>query len=100
MAMATNEDDATIVRSTIDLGRNLGLGVVAESVESEPILNRLHELGCTMAQGYVLSRALPPGAGTLDAAARLAAHRRASAPASCRSPRRPGPPPAHAPDRP
>ena len=60
MAMATNEDDATIVRSTIDLGRNLGLGVVAEGVESEAIWDTLRELGCTVAQGYFLSRALPP----------------------------------------
>ena len=60
MAMATDEDDATIVRSTIDLGRNLGLEVVAEGVESEPIWNTLRELGCTVAQGYFLSRPLPP----------------------------------------
>ncbi|MEA2400088.1 MAG: hypothetical protein QOK00_491 [Thermoleophilaceae bacterium] len=60
MAMATNEDDATIVRSTIDLGRNLGLSVVAEGVETEPIWNSLRELGCTMAQGYFLSRPVPP----------------------------------------
>ena len=35
MNMDTDEDDAVIVRSTIDLGRNLGLRVVAEGVESE-----------------------------------------------------------------
>jgi EAL domain-containing protein (putative c-di-GMP-specific phosphodiesterase class I) len=58
--MATDEDDATIVRSTIDLGRNLGLEVVAEGVESEPIWNTLRELGCTIAQGYYLSRPVPP----------------------------------------
>jgi diguanylate cyclase (GGDEF)-like protein/PAS domain S-box-containing protein len=60
MAMGTNEDDATIVRSTIDLGRNLGLEVVAEGVESEPIWNTLRDLGCDVAQGYFLSRPLPP----------------------------------------
>ncbi len=48
------------MRSTIDLGRNLGLEVVAEGVESEPIWNELRELGCTIAQGYYLSRPLPP----------------------------------------
>jgi EAL domain-containing protein (putative c-di-GMP-specific phosphodiesterase class I) len=58
--MATNEDDATIVRSTIDLGRNLGLDVVAEGVEEEAIWNELRALGCTIAQGYYLSRPLPP----------------------------------------
>ena len=60
MGMGTDEDDATIVRSTIDLGRNLGLEVVAEGVESEAIWNTLRELGCTIAQGYFLSRPVPP----------------------------------------
>jgi diguanylate cyclase len=60
IGMATDEDDATIVRSTIDLGRNLGLDVVAEGVETEPIWNTLRELGCTIAQGYYLSRPVPP----------------------------------------
>ena len=48
------------MRSTIDLGRNLGLEVVAEGVESEAVWNTLRELGCTIAQGYFLSRPLPP----------------------------------------
>jgi diguanylate cyclase (GGDEF)-like protein/PAS domain S-box-containing protein len=60
MGMGTNEDDATIVRSTIDLGRNLGLEVVAEGVETELIWKELRALGCTLAQGYYLSRPLPP----------------------------------------
>jgi diguanylate cyclase (GGDEF)-like protein/PAS domain S-box-containing protein len=59
MNMDEDEDDATIVRSTIDLGRNLGLEVVAEGVESGPIWDRLTALGCTVAQGYYLSRPLP-----------------------------------------
>jgi diguanylate cyclase (GGDEF)-like protein/PAS domain S-box-containing protein len=59
MNMEQDEDDATIVRSTIDLGRNLGLDVVAEGVENEQVWNRLKALGCTAAQGYYLSRAIP-----------------------------------------
>jgi diguanylate cyclase (GGDEF)-like protein/PAS domain S-box-containing protein len=59
MNMDEDEDDATIVRSTIDLGRNLGLDVVAEGVESEQVWDRLKALGCTAAQGYYLSRAIP-----------------------------------------
>jgi EAL domain-containing protein (putative c-di-GMP-specific phosphodiesterase class I) len=59
--MGSNEDDATIVRSTIDLGRNLGLEVVAEGVETEEVWKELRALGCTVAQGYYLSRPLPPG---------------------------------------
>jgi diguanylate cyclase (GGDEF)-like protein/PAS domain S-box-containing protein len=60
MAMDTSEDDATIVRSTIDLGRNLGLEVVAEGVETQDVWDRLSDLGCTVAQGYFLSRPVPP----------------------------------------
>ncbi len=59
MNMDEDEDDATIVRSTIDLGRNLGLDVVAEGVESKQVWDRLRALGCTTAQGYYLSRPVP-----------------------------------------
>ena len=48
------------MRSTIDLGRNLGLEVVAEGVETEAVWNHLDALGCTVAQGYYLSRPVPP----------------------------------------
>src|ERR1700759_3184632 len=57
--MATSEEDAVIVRSTIDLGRNLGLGVVAEGVEDVEVLEALRELGCDVAQGYLMSRPIP-----------------------------------------
>jgi diguanylate cyclase (GGDEF)-like protein/PAS domain S-box-containing protein len=57
--MDENPDDAVIVRSTIDLGRNLGLRVVAEGVETIDAWNQLEELGCDVAQGYFLSRPVP-----------------------------------------
>ena len=60
MHMSDDEDNATIVRSTIDLARNLGLQVVAEGVETAEIWNTLNTLGCTVAQGYYLSRPVPP----------------------------------------
>jgi len=59
MNMDGCEDDAVIVRSTIDLGRNLGLSVVAEGVESERVWSELRRLGCTSAQGYYLTRPVP-----------------------------------------
>jgi EAL domain-containing protein (putative c-di-GMP-specific phosphodiesterase class I) len=59
MNMADSDNDAVIVRSTIDLGRNLGLQVVAEGVETEQAWEELNELGCTLAQGYYLTRPVP-----------------------------------------
>ncbi|MBP6898515.1 MAG: EAL domain-containing protein [Burkholderiaceae bacterium] len=59
MGMERNTGDATIVRSTIDLAHNLGLSVVAEGVENEPILRLLHDLHCDEGQGYHMSKPLP-----------------------------------------
>jgi diguanylate cyclase (GGDEF)-like protein/PAS domain S-box-containing protein len=59
IGMAASEDDAVIVRSTIDLAHNLGLKVTAEGVESRDILNRLVAMGCDAAQGYFISRPVP-----------------------------------------
>ncbi len=56
-----DEQDEVIVRSTIDLGHNLGLVVVAEGVENNEVLERLREFGCDIAQGYCISRPLAPG---------------------------------------
>jgi EAL domain-containing protein (putative c-di-GMP-specific phosphodiesterase class I) len=61
MNMAQCDNDAVIVRSTIDLGRNLGLQVVAEGVETEQAWDELSQLGCNMAQGYYLSHPVPAG---------------------------------------
>jgi len=55
-----DEQDEVIVRSTIDLGHNLGLVVVAEGVENNEVLERLQTLGCDVAQGYCISRPLAP----------------------------------------
>jgi diguanylate cyclase (GGDEF)-like protein len=59
MGMESGEDDAMIVRSTIDLAHNLGLTVVAEGVETAAILERLRALACDEAQGYHIARPLP-----------------------------------------
>jgi EAL domain-containing protein (putative c-di-GMP-specific phosphodiesterase class I) len=60
MAMTSEDNDAVIVRSTVDLGQNLGLTVVAEGVETVEMFDELERLGCDIAQGYLLSRPLPP----------------------------------------
>ena len=59
MGMERDEQDAKIVRSTIDLAHNLGLTVVAEGVENEAIWRQLVALHCDEAQGYHMSRPLP-----------------------------------------
>ncbi|HTU84682.1 MAG TPA: EAL domain-containing protein [Solirubrobacteraceae bacterium] len=59
MTMTECDNNAVIVRSTIDLARNLGLQVVAEGVETEQAWHELNQLGCTLAQGYYLSRPVP-----------------------------------------
>ena len=60
--LADSEHDAVIVRSTIDLGHNLGLRVVAEGVESQEIWDRLAALGCDTAQGFHISRPIDAAA--------------------------------------
>jgi diguanylate cyclase (GGDEF)-like protein len=59
LAMASDAEDAKIVRSTIELAHNLGLTVVAEGVETAAILEQLRDLKCDEAQGYFMSRPLP-----------------------------------------
>ena len=56
--MIENEEDVAIVRSTIELGHNLGLKVVAEGIEREEEMQMLKDFGCDQAQGYLISKAL------------------------------------------
>ena len=57
--MENDVGDTKIVRSTIDLGHNMGLRVVAEGIESEAVWRLLAELGCDQGQGYFMSRPIP-----------------------------------------
>jgi diguanylate cyclase (GGDEF)-like protein len=59
LGMMTDENDRIIVRSTIDLGHNLGMKVTAEGVENQAIWERLVDYGCDLAQGYHISRPMP-----------------------------------------
>ena len=59
MDMMEDENDAVIVRSTIDLAHNMGRQVVAEGVEHQDILDLLDILGCDTAQGYHICQPLP-----------------------------------------
>lgn len=51
--VATNPDDATLVGTIVQMGRNMRMDVVAEGVESEEQLSFLQSIGCTYAQGLL-----------------------------------------------
>lgn len=57
----TSSDSRLIVKSIIDLAQGLGLTATAEGVETRDQLRLLHELGCDVAQGYLISHPLEPG---------------------------------------
>ena len=59
MDMEENDNDAVIVRSTIDLAHNLGLKVTAEGVETQGVWDVLSILGCDRSQGYFMGRPMP-----------------------------------------
>ena len=59
--LAAGEGSEAIVRSIIELARNLGLETVAEGVEEESVRKRLARLGCDCAQGFLLARPMPAG---------------------------------------
>jgi EAL domain-containing protein (putative c-di-GMP-specific phosphodiesterase class I) len=57
--MDENEEDATIVRATINMCHELGYEVVAEGVENQKTCDQLLSMGCDVAQGYYLSKPIP-----------------------------------------
>ena len=60
--LATDPNDAAIVRAIITLGQTFGLNVIAEGVETEAQREFLELNGCHAFQGYLFSRPLPPEA--------------------------------------
>jgi diguanylate cyclase (GGDEF)-like protein len=58
--LLTDPVHEAVVRNIIKLARDLGLGTVAEGVESRETWDRLNEFGCDEIQGYVLTPPLPP----------------------------------------
>src|SRR5258708_17565550 len=57
---AEHSANRLIVTSIVGLGRDLGMKVIAEGVETEEAWTELAELGCDIAQGYLLTRPMPP----------------------------------------
>jgi EAL domain-containing protein (putative c-di-GMP-specific phosphodiesterase class I) len=60
LGMLDDDRNDAIVRSTIELGHNLGLRIVAEGIEDEQLLGHLRDLRCDRAQGFHISRPMPP----------------------------------------
>jgi diguanylate cyclase (GGDEF)-like protein len=77
LSMETSAEDDAIVRSTIELGRNLALTITAEGVETPGTYERLIGLGCDYVQGYHLGRPVPAEACRRDVL-RFAEQRRAT----------------------
>ena len=59
LRLAESSSDGEIVRSTVGLGHNLGLSIVAEGVEDESSLTFLREIGCDIAQGFFIAKPMP-----------------------------------------
>jgi diguanylate cyclase (GGDEF)-like protein len=62
--MESDDSSFAIVRSCLELARNLNLSVVAEGVETREVWQHLLELGCPTVQGYYLARPMPDHAFT------------------------------------
>ncbi|MFI6051759.1 putative bifunctional diguanylate cyclase/phosphodiesterase [Streptomyces violascens] len=62
--LAIDNEDAEIVRCTVDLAHSLGLLVVAEGVEDDETWERLRDLGCDAVQGWLVAAAMPPAEAT------------------------------------
>lgn len=96
--IANNVSFRTIVRTTIDLAHQLGVNVVAEGVESEPVRFELQALGCDVGQGFLFGRAMSAGVSPDGCAIEISSHRGAAEPGTSwrrrrwkpRSPRRTG----------
>jgi EAL domain-containing protein (putative c-di-GMP-specific phosphodiesterase class I) len=65
MGLSSDLGDLAVVRAIVELGHSLGLTVVAEGVEQDATRDQLLEMGCDVAQGFLISR--PLGADRFDA---------------------------------
>jgi diguanylate cyclase (GGDEF)-like protein/PAS domain S-box-containing protein len=55
----TDDHNAAMVRTIIDLAHNLEMRVVAEGIETKPVRDRLTNYGCDEGQGFLLGRPMP-----------------------------------------
>jgi EAL domain-containing protein (putative c-di-GMP-specific phosphodiesterase class I) len=59
--LGRRRDDRAIVGAVIQMAHALGMGVVAEGVESDEQVSQLRDLGCDLAQGFRFARPTPAG---------------------------------------
>jgi EAL domain-containing protein (putative c-di-GMP-specific phosphodiesterase class I) len=78
--MRASKEDAAIVYSTIQLGKNLGLKTTAEGVEDRDACRQLADWGCDFAQGYFFGRPVTAGELSLEIDERVSARERTVAP--------------------
>jgi diguanylate cyclase (GGDEF)-like protein len=64
IGLEADAEFATVVRSAIEMGHNLGLKVVAEGIETESSAERLRTMHCDIAQGHLYAK--PMSAGALE----------------------------------
>jgi EAL domain-containing protein (putative c-di-GMP-specific phosphodiesterase class I)/ActR/RegA family two-component response regulator len=62
MAACRSTESRTVVKSVVDLGRSLGLKSAAEGVEDLATLEYLRQIGCDLAQGYLIARPMDAAA--------------------------------------
>lgn len=58
MTARKSQESRTVIKSIVDLGKNLGLKCTAEGIEDDDTLNYLRDVGCDAAQGYLIARPL------------------------------------------
>jgi EAL domain-containing protein (putative c-di-GMP-specific phosphodiesterase class I) len=83
LELLAHSHDAAIVGSIIGLGRQLGLSVIAEGIESRAIADLLVSMGCEEGQGYYFSR--PISAAAFESEFLVAVESRAASPTSVRA---------------
>lgn len=91
VGMTSDDNNQIIVRSTVELGHNLGLRVVAEGVEDDETWRHLQLLGCDVIQGFTVQSPLS-ASGFDEWLKTWDAHRREAAIVELRG-RNPVPPP-------
>ena len=57
--MDKNKGDQIIVKTTLNMSKDLGYRVVAEGVEYQSVLNDLKTLNCDFAQGFHIAKPMP-----------------------------------------